>query len=466
MLRTRGCVGGSGQIWATSDAGATWAQQSSGTSSSLSAVSFPDASHGWAVGSTGTIIATDDGGAHWSSQDSSTTEDLLGVSFADTAHGVAVGYGGTVLSTTDSGKTWVERFSGTTEKLYAVSCPDADHGWVAGGGILATTDGGLTWSAQIDHAPYQMYGVSAVDPDHCWAAGDGATILALDRAAPDVTPPSGSFSINAGATSTARVHVSADCEITDAHGPVLLRSSTDCKATWSSWLPFASSVPLTLPAGSGLKTVYVQCEDGAGNVAELTDSIELISAGPTVSATGATDGAWLRQGVTVELKAAAATGGPVVASITYALDGSSTTVTGAVAQVEVSGAPDGIRVLTYHAIDDEGIESGECQLTLHIDAQGPVAAAKATSGRRGRAIVLRYKIADLLSPRAKAIRIVVKNSHGTTVKTIRPTTKATATWYSVKWTPKARGTFRYYVYAKDLAGNAQRIKGSAKVVVR
>lgn len=42
--------------------------------------------------------------------------------------------------------------------------------------------------------------------------------------------------------------------------------------------------------------------------------------------------------------------------------------------------------------------------------------------------------------------------------------KSKATWYSVKW--KAKGTYRCYVYAKDLAGNAQSRVGSAKVVVR
>jgi len=39
------------------------------------------------------------------------------------------------------------------------------------------------------------------------------------------------------------------------------------------------------------------------------------------------------------------------------------------------------------------------------------------------------------------------------VQTFRPTTRATATWYAVKWKPKAKGTYRYSVYAKDVAGN-------------
>ena len=52
------------------------------------------------------------------------------------------------------------------------------------------------------------------------------------------------------------------------------------------------------------------------------------------------------------------------------------------------------------------------------------------------------------------------------VKSFTLGTKTTAKWYSVKWKPKAKGTYRYYVYGKDLAGNAQRKVGSAKVRVR
>lgn len=100
------------------------------------------------------------------------------------------------------------------------------------------------------------------------------------------------------------------------------------------------------------------------------------------------------------------------------------------------------------------------------DTIGPTTYARATTGTRSHAIVLRYKIVDNQSPTAVDIRIVVKNGHGATLRTFRPTSKATATWYSVKWTPKARGTFRYSVYAKDLSGNPQSKVGSAKVVVK
>ena len=100
------------------------------------------------------------------------------------------------------------------------------------------------------------------------------------------------------------------------------------------------------------------------------------------------------------------------------------------------------------------------------DTVGPTTFAKAASGRRGRAITLRYKATDALSPRLLATRVLVKNSRGAVVNRYSLGKRTSARWYSLRWTPKARGTYRYYVYAKDLAGNVQSRVGSARVVVR
>lgn len=80
-------------------------------SSTLTAVAFADAQHGWAVGHWGAILATADGGETWRIQRTDTAEDrpLFAVHFFDTQHGVAVGLWSLVLTTADGGKTWVER---------------------------------------------------------------------------------------------------------------------------------------------------------------------------------------------------------------------------------------------------------------------------------------------------------------------------------------------------------------------
>ena len=117
---------------------------------SFFAVAFPDATHGWAVGEGGAILATSNGGATWSKQTSGTFATFWGVAFSDATHGWAVGEGGRILATTNGGATWSAQTSGTSELLYDVAFSDATHGWAVGEGgtILATTDGGATWNAQ------------------------------------------------------------------------------------------------------------------------------------------------------------------------------------------------------------------------------------------------------------------------------------------------------------------------------
>ncbi len=61
-------------------------------------VSFIDANIGIAVGTGGTILRTTDGGATWVSQSSGTTIALMGVSFFGANNGVAVGLTGTSLT--------------------------------------------------------------------------------------------------------------------------------------------------------------------------------------------------------------------------------------------------------------------------------------------------------------------------------------------------------------------------------
>jgi photosystem II stability/assembly factor-like uncharacterized protein len=72
---------------------------------SLYAVSVLDSDTVTAVGADGTIVRTTDGGATWERQTSGTKNFLAGVSFVDANTGTAVGVAGTILRT-DGGATW------------------------------------------------------------------------------------------------------------------------------------------------------------------------------------------------------------------------------------------------------------------------------------------------------------------------------------------------------------------------
>ncbi len=284
----------------------------------------------------------------------------------------------------------------------------------------------------------------------------------------DTTPPRGAFVLDGGDAATTSGTVTSGSSVTEAHGPLEMRFSADGRTSWSAWEACAAAKTIALPAGLGTKTVFAQYRDAAGNLLELSDAIELVAppdvVPPLITAGGVTEGGWYRAGLQVALKAS--DDDSDIASITYTLDGVETTVPGSLATVTVPASPNARHTLTFRATDAAANSCADQTLTFTNDTSGPTNSGKSTSGRKGRNITLRYRLSDNLSPQAIAVKLIVKTSHGKKVKSFYLGTKKTAAWYSVKWKPKAKGTYRYCVYGKDLAGNAQRRVGSPKVIVR
>ena len=102
-------VGEHGIVLLSDDGGRSYRQaRQVPASSTLTAVCFADARHGWAVGQFGVILATDDGGETWTLQRSDTSIDqpLFSVYFKDDRHGWAVGLWSLLLETEDGGRNW------------------------------------------------------------------------------------------------------------------------------------------------------------------------------------------------------------------------------------------------------------------------------------------------------------------------------------------------------------------------
>lgn len=106
------------------------------------------------------------------------------------------------------------------------------------------------------------------------------------------------------------------------------------------------------------------------------------------------------------------------------------------------------------------------QTIMASDAVGPKTFATASSGRVGRVVPLRYRVTDDASRYTIATRVVVRNRAGKAVKRFDLGPRATGTWHSVKWRPQARGAYRFYVFAEDLAGHTQVRVGSTRVLVK
>jgi photosystem II stability/assembly factor-like uncharacterized protein len=105
-------VGERGHVLLSDDEGLTWTQARSVPSRTmLTAVTFADAEHGWAVGHDEIILNTSDGGQTWtrSHYAPESQQPLLDVYFADAQRGLAVGAYGSFFVTSDGGASWAGR---------------------------------------------------------------------------------------------------------------------------------------------------------------------------------------------------------------------------------------------------------------------------------------------------------------------------------------------------------------------
>jgi hypothetical protein len=92
----------------------------------------------------------------------------------------------------------------------------------------------------------------------------------------DAAPPTGSVTINDGASTTSDPTVLLNLTCADASGCAEMKVSDD-NANWSTAEAYAATKTWVLPAGSGTKTVYVEFMDSGGNwSAAYSAAIELL----------------------------------------------------------------------------------------------------------------------------------------------------------------------------------------------
>jgi photosystem II stability/assembly factor-like uncharacterized protein len=160
-------VGDRGGIIVSPD-GKAWEQVDVPVRSALTAVTFADPQHGWAVGHDAAIVATTDGGKTWALQNfkPELEKPLLDVLFLDASHGFAVGAYGLLLETTD-GKTWaeVDAPSIREDEVHFNALTRLGNGnlFIAGeSGMLAVSADGKSWNKLKSPYDSSYFGALAV----------------------------------------------------------------------------------------------------------------------------------------------------------------------------------------------------------------------------------------------------------------------------------------------------------------
>jgi hypothetical protein len=144
-----------------------------------------------------------------------------------------------------------------------------------------------SWTTTLPYGTY-YWSVQAIDPafaGSAWAAEGSFTLVAPPP--PDTTAPTGTISINSNAAIIGGAQVTLFLSASDTGGSGLkeMRFSND-GVSWSGWEAYsATRLFWSLAPGDGVKTVYAQFCDSAGNIsATATDTILLDTTPPSVVA--------------------------------------------------------------------------------------------------------------------------------------------------------------------------------------
>jgi photosystem II stability/assembly factor-like uncharacterized protein len=462
-------IGRDGAIFTSTDKGADWTVQALPAGTALTGVASPDGTHGWAVGdfdafegdqgsadfSASVILTTSNAGAAWSLQGSPPgVRDLEAVTFADATHGWAVGgtydyaeddsttYRAAIVATSDGGATWkTQTVPSGIHTLCDVDFVDALHGWAVGysylsgtgfaGAILATSDGGATWKPQtVPAGTGWLSSVDFADASHGWAVVQRTDAILM-------TSDGGATWTLKHATTNGIQQYLYDVAFADIqHGLTVGLTETE----WEDH----SVVVRTADGGQTWKRQKLDSYDTL-LAADLLDANRGWAVGEKGLACVTTDGGatWIEQTVP--------------------------TGTGTLRDVDIVDATHGWAV-GYADPETDGcvILALSGSAPPATDTTPPTTKAYAASVRKGAKVKLAYQVVDP-APSCGQANVVIKIYKGAKAqKTIRvPGAVACNVKLTYAWKcTLAAGSYTLRVYATDLAGNAQSKVGSAKLTVK
>ena len=195
-----------------------------------------------------------------------------------------------------------------SSKDYDLELYDPSYAWIAGSYSSNTSE-----SISKKITTTGIYYIRIYGSNGSYSATNSYTLTyTFTSTSNDTTKPTGSITINSGASYTKSTTVTLSLTARDSIGVTgyyLSTSSTKPSSGNTGWTSissttsYSSDVSYTLSSGDGSKTVYVWYKDTAGNVSDtVSDSITLDTTAPTVTITSPTsDGTYTTTNSTIGL---------------------------------------------------------------------------------------------------------------------------------------------------------------------
>jgi hypothetical protein len=294
------------------------------------------------------------------------------------------------------------------------------------------------WVPTIDYPVGVLYWrVRAVDDFGTTGVSSTRSINIVPS--PDATPPTGSVSIDSGASATASTSVMLSVSASDATSPVSYVALSNDGSTWTT-RPYAASQSWTLSTGDGSKTVYAKWRDAAGNWSAVkSDTIVLDTTAPAGSITIAA-GAASTASAAVSVSVPATDTGSGVTQIALSNDGATwTTRSYAASQSWTLSVGNGTRTVYAKWRDGAGNWSAVKSDTITLDTAAPTGSLTIASGARY-ATSTSVSLAVPASAVSGVSQVALSNdgatwttrSYGATQAWTLPATNGTRTVYA-KW---------------------------------
>ncbi|MCB0720939.1 MAG: T9SS type A sorting domain-containing protein [Ignavibacteriae bacterium] len=163
----------------TTNGGVNWSTYAPGVSLEyINGAHFINGNTGWTVGDNGEVYKTTNGGATVTQQDPQMPDDIDEIFMLNANTGWIVGDNGVVRKTTNGGNNWDTADVPFDASLNRVHFIDQFNGIVIagyGGGAYRTRDGGLTWEANNTTVYNEALWMTA--PDRAFIGGSGGEIL-------------------------------------------------------------------------------------------------------------------------------------------------------------------------------------------------------------------------------------------------------------------------------------------------